>query len=460
METDIREKRTTKSEELKALDRRYIWHPFTQMQDWLKEDFLIIERGKGSYLYDTCGRKYLDGVSSLWVNVHGHRKRQLDQAIQRQLNKVAHSTFLGLSNVPAILLAQDLVEAAPAGLNKVFYSDNGSTAVEIAIKMAFQYWQAKGDRRTGFISFRNAYHGDSLGAVSVGGMDLFHQIFKPLLFPVHQAAAPYCYRCPLGQTWPSCFLACLIPFENLLKEKAGEIAAVILEPEVQGAAGMITQPEGFVRAVRELCSRHNVLLILDEVATGFGRTGKMFACGHSGVSPDLMAVAKGLTGGYLPLAATFATDEIYRAFLGKYEELKTFFHGHTYTANPLACEVARENLRLLREENLLLQVEEKSQLLTELLKPLSDRDPVGEIRQKGLMVGIELVANRETREEIPLQEKAGIRVILEARRRGAILRPLGNVIVIMPPLSISERDLKKLVQITGAAIGAYQKERQ
>lgn len=430
------------TEELKDLDRKYLWHPFTQMQDWREDDFLIIERGRGSYLFDTEGGKYLDGVSSLWTNVHGHRKKELDRALRKQLRMVAHSTFLGLTNVPAIMLAEELINIAPPGLNKVFYSDNGSTAVEIALKMAFQYWLNLGKKKTTFISFTNAYHGDTIGSVSVGGIDTFHQIFKPLLFPVYHSPSPYCYRCPVGKEYPGCSLSCLDPLEALLKEKSQETAAVILEPEVQGAAGIVTQPKGFVRRVRDLCDRHQALLIFDEVATGFGRTGKMFACEHSGVSPDLMALAKGITGGYLPLAATLVRDEVYNSFLGDYEELKTFFHGHTYTANPLACEVARANIELFKRDNLLARVEERAEQLTEGLRRFGRLKTVGDIRQKGLMTGIELVAERKTRAEIPMKEKAGIKVILKARRLGAIIRPLGNVIVLMPPLSISKLELK------------------
>lgn len=445
------------TDKLRELDRKHLWHPFTQMQDWRENNFLIIERAKGSYLYDTEGKKYLDGVSSLWVNVHGHRKRELDRAIKRQLGLVAHSTFLGLSNVPAIRLAEELVGIAPAGLNKVYYSDNGSTAVEIALKMAYQYWQHRGKKKNTFVTFANAYHGDTIGSVSVGGIDIFHQIFAPLLFPTHRTHSPYCYRCPLGQTYPDCRLACLDQLDGLLGERSEEIAAVILEPEVQGAAGMITQPEGFVRRVRDLCDRYQTLLIFDEVATGFGRTGKMFASEHSGVSPDLLAVAKGITGGYLPLAATLVREEIYEAFLGKYEENKTFFHGHTYTANPLACAVARENIRLLKEDHFLDRVADREYLLAEGLERFKELTSVGQVRQKGLMVGIELVADKNTKEEVPLRDKAGIRVIQQARERGAILRPLGNAIVLMPPLSTSRRELKKLLSIAYLSIRAYER---
>jgi adenosylmethionine-8-amino-7-oxononanoate aminotransferase len=440
------------TERLRAQDRQFLWHPFTQMQDWRRMDFPIIERARGIYLYDTDGNRYLDGVSSLWVNVHGHRKRELDRVLREQLKRVAHTTFLGLSNVPATELASELVAIAPPGLSKVFYSDSGSTAVEIALKMAFQYWSFRGEKRTKFVTFDNAYHGDTIGSVSVGGIDLFHRLFHPLLFPSYRTVGAYCYRCSLSLAPDTCQLACLDHLDRLLAKNAQEVAAVILEPEVQGAAGMLVQPAGYVRKVRDICRKHKVLLIFDEVATGFGRTGKIFAAGHSGVTPDLMALAKGITGGYLPLAATLATNEIYETFLGNYEEFKTFFHGHTYTANPLACAVARENIRLLCREEFLVELEDKVSYLKEGLAGFPGLDLVGDIRQKGLMVGIELVLCRRTKEEIPPARQAGHQVILEARRRGVILRPLGNVVVLMPPLAIRPRELKKLLDVTFAAI--------
>lgn len=449
------------TEELRSYDRRYIWHPFTQMQDWTKENFLVIHKGKGGYIYDTDGNRYIDGVSSLWVTVHGHRKKEIDNAIKKQLLNIAHSTFLGLSNIPAVLLAKHLVDITPKGLNKVFYSDNGSTACEIALKMAFQYWQQKGEtKRKRFISFENAYHGDTIGSVSLGGIDLFHKIYRPLLFKTYSTYSPYCYRCPLKMEFPDCGTACLEKLENLLKAKGGEIAGVMLEPEIQGAAGMITQPEGFVKKVSEICKKYDVLLIFDEVATGFGRTGKMFACEHSGVTPDIMALSKGITGGYLPLAATIVKDKIYKAFLGRYEEFKTFFHGHSYTANPLASAAALENINLFNKENLLNKISANEKFLKNELKKFERLNIVGDIRQKGLMAGIELVSSKKEKSVIPLKDKAGINVILKARKKGAILRPLGNVIVLMPHLSISEYQLKKLIKITFDSIKEFEKERR
>lgn len=441
--------------QLKDWDRRYLWHPFTQMQEWTQEDPLIIERGKGSYLIDTSGKRYLDGTSSIWVNLHGHRHPILDRAVKQQLNKIAHSTFLGLSNPPAIELARELIRIAPKGLSRVFYSDNGSTAVEIALKMAVQYWQQRrpeaGPKHT-FLHLKLAYHGDTIGAVSVGNIHLFHSRFKPLLFPTLEAEPPYCYRCPLRLTYPSCRMACLEPIEEVLKARHRELAGFVIEPLMQAAAGMVLQPPGYLKQIRELCTKYDVLLIADEVATGFGRTGTMFACDHDGVTPDLMAISKGLTGGYMPLAATLTTDEIYQGFLGTYEEFKTFFHGHSYTGNPLGCAVALANLTIFRQEKTLRRLSSKITLLARWLKPVAAMPHVGEIRQQGMMAGIELVRNKNTRESYPLNAKAGHRVASTARDKGLILRPIGNVLVLIPPLSTSTEELKKMVEIIRKSI--------
>lgn len=440
---------------LEELDKRYIWHPFTQMKDWLDDAPLIIEKGKGSYLIDIYGKKYLDGVSSLWVTVHGHRKKEIDTAVKKQLDKIAHSTLLGLSNVPAIILSEKLIKIAPKGLSKVFYSDSGSTAVEIALKMAFQYWQQKGTEyknKTKFISLYNAYHGDTIGSVSVGGIDLFHQIYKPLLFDTCKIESPYCYRCSLNKTYPDCNLECADYAESVIKKLADNTAALIIEPIVQGAAGMLVASDGYLKKIRELCTKYNILMIADEVATGFGRTGKMFACEHEGVSPDIMAVAKGITGGYLPLAATLATDEIFNAFYGEYKDLKTFFHGHTYTGNPLACAAAIANIDLFKKEKTLQRLQPKIKYFTKRLKEFESLIHVGDIRQKGFMVGIELVKEKGTKEPYLLEEKIGIKVVKEARKHGLIIRPLENVIVLMPPLSIKMEELKRLLDIVYVSI--------
>ncbi len=424
---------------LAADDRRYLWHPFTQQRGWENEEPLIVQRAEGTDLIDTEGRRYIDGVSSLWCNVHGHRHPRIDAAVQAQLESVAHSTMLGLSHPPAIQLARRLVELAPPGLTRVFYSDSGSTATEIALKMAFQYWQQKGGEhrhKTRFVSLKDAYHGDTIGSVSMGGIDLFHSMYNPLLFDT--------YRAEPGD--PS-------HMALILEEHPGQIAAVMMEPLVQGAAGMIVHPEGYLREVRELCDRHGVLLICDEVAVGFGRTGTMFACEHEGVAPDLMCVAKGITGGYVPLAATLASEEIYEGFLGEHEDFRTFFHGHTYTGNPLACAAALATLDVFEEEKTLDHLQPKIELLGRLLEPVAELPMVAEVRRRGFMVGIELGG-------FPLEARMGHQVTLEARRRGAIVRPLGDVVVLMPPLAISEADLERLVVIVWEAIVEATSERE
>ena len=359
--------------DLVAADRAHLWHPFTQQQDWTDESPVIVERAEGTDLIDVDGRRYIDGVSSLWCNVHGHAHPRIDAALREQLGRVGHSTMLGLSHRPAIELAQRLVEIAPPGLNRVFYSDSGSTATEIALKMAFQFWQQRGERRPRFAALKMAYHGDTIGSVSVGGIDLFHSMYRPLLFDTLKAEP--------GD---------LDDMERLLSAHPGEVAAVIMEPLVQGAAGMLVHPEGYLRGVRELCDRHDVLLIADEVATGFGRTGRMFACEHEDVAPDLLCLAKGITGGYLPLAATLASERVYEGFLGEFEEFRTFFHGHTYTGNPLACAAAIASLDVFRDEDTLGELAGKIELLAGLLEPLAAHPAVREIRRVGFMVGIEL----------------------------------------------------------------------
>jgi adenosylmethionine---8-amino-7-oxononanoate aminotransferase len=437
-------------ETLVRWDREHVWHPFTQMQGFVAEEPLIISRGEGVYLYDMEGRRYLDGVSSLWANVHGHRRRELDEALRAQLKQVAHSTLLGIAHPPAIVLARCLAEIAPGGLTRVFFSDNGSTAVEVALKLAFQYWRNRGepDKRL-FLKLANAYHGDTIGAVSVGGMPLFHEIYRPLLFETLEAPAPYCYRC---QHREDCQLQCLDVLEEQVATHHRELAAVILEPLMQGAAGMIPQPAGYLARVREVTRRHRVLLIADEVATGFGRTGRMFACEHEGVTPDLMCLAKGITGGYLPLAATLATAEIYQAFLGDFAEFKAFFHGHTYTGNPLAAAVGLASLEIFVKDRVLEGLAPKIELLSRRLGEFAAHPHVGDIRQRGFMAGIELVQDQATGEPFPVARRTGHQVILAARDQGAILRPLGDVIVLMPPLSITLEELEELCRITFEAI--------
>ena len=442
-------------EQLEQDDKRYVWHPFTPQDEWAAKRPLIIEEGQGSYLIDVSGQWYLDGVSSLWLTVHGHNRPEIKQAIVEQLDRIEHSTFLGLTHRPGIELAKRLTEIAPEGLTRVFYSDTGAAAVEIALKMAYQYWQQRPDgprpAKTKFLCLDNGYHGDTLGAVSVGGIDTFHAAYKPLLFPAYRAASPYSYRLP-GEGPDDCMQACLAAMERMLAEHHEEIAALIMEPLIQGAGGMIAYPEGYTRAAWELAKKYDVLFIADEVATGFGRTGTMFACGREGVQPDLMTVGKGITGGYLPLAATLATERIYEAFLGRPEEGRTFYHGHTYTANPLACAAALASLDLFEQDRVIEGLEAKIDFLRRGLERFWRLDHVGDIRHAGLMAGIELVRDRQTREPYPAADRVGVQVIDEARAHGLILRPLGDVIVLMPPLSAGEGDLQVLLDVTYQAV--------
>jgi len=418
--------------DLQELDRSVLWHPFTQQQGWAGEDFPVIDHADDTTLYDTAGNAYIDGVSSLWCTVHGHRHPAIDLAIKDQLDHVAHSTMLGLTHAPAIRLAQRLVDLAPDGLGRVFYSDSGSTACEVALKMAYQWWHQQGEWwRSGFVCLRDSYHGDTIGSVSVGGIELFHSLYRPLLFDTWQAEPGDADH-----------------MRALLEEHGDRVAAVIVEPLVQGAAGIHVHPDGYLRAVRDLCDEFGVFLICDEVATGFGRTGTMFACEQEGVEPDFMCVAKRLPGGYLPLAATLTTERVYEGFLGAFEQFRTFFHGHTYTGNPLACAAALATLAVFEQERTLERLQPKialfGELLAEEVEPLAT---VAEVRRRGFMAGIQLA-------EFPLAARMGHRVTLEARARGAIVRPLGDTVVLMPPLGIVPGELRRLVEITADAIAA------
>lgn len=435
-------------QKLKQEDKGLIWHPFTQMKDYADEDTLLIERGEGNYLIDSEGNRYLDGVASLWVNIHGHRKKEIDEALKAQIDKIAHTTLLGVASPPSIELARKLVAIAPRGdskepvLKHVFYSDNGSTAVEVALKIAFEYWQLKGRKtKQKFVSFLDAYHGDTLGAVSVGHIELFHEIYRPLLFKTFQAPSPR-------------RADCLEWIEDLFREKSEEIAGCVIEPLMQAAGGMILQPPGFLKKLETLCRQYEILLIADEVATGFGRTGKMFACEHESVRPDLFCIAKGLTAGYLPLAATLATSEIYEAFLGDYAEFKAFFHGHSYTGNALGCAVALANLEVFEKEKVIEGLAPKIEALSKSLSGLAGHAHVKEIRQLGLMAGIELIQEKQSGLAYPAEKRIGHQVILEARKRGVALRPLGPVIVILPPLSISTVEIDFMARVVEDSIDA------
>ena len=439
-----------------SIQRDPIWYPFTQMQEFLDESPLSIASAQGCWLVDEAGNRYLDGVSSLWANVHGHRHPKIDAAVREQLGRVAHSTMLGLTHPGGIELARRLTALAPQGLDRVFYSDSGATAVEIALKMAYQYWQLKGEHaRHLFLKLSEAYHGDTVGAVSLGGMDIFHERFGPLLFETVKVPTPHMYRHPFGELNPEDVRTRYFDESAALIEKYADSAcAFIVEPLVQGAAGMIVHPEGYLAHVRELTRKHGILLIADEVAVGFGRTGKMFACGWEDVSPDLMCLGKGITGGYMPLAATLATEEIFSAFLGDFGELKTFFHGHTYTGNPLACAAALASLEVFTEENTLAPevFGTKADCYARGMERLAGMPHVGSVRFRGLMGGVELVKDKETKEPYRFTDRVGHQVCMRARQHGVILRPLGDVVVLMPALAASIGELDLLFAVTGKAI--------
>ncbi|MFA5292285.1 MAG: adenosylmethionine--8-amino-7-oxononanoate transaminase [Phycisphaerae bacterium] len=434
-----------KTERLIRLDKNYLWHPFTQMKQWLASEPAVIESGDGFYLIDTEGKRYIDGVSSLWCNVHGHRVKKIDDAIREQLDKIAHSTLLGLAQTKSIELAEKLVAIAPKNLQKVFYSDSGATSVEIALKIAYQYYRNKGQKHDKFIALGQSYHGDTIGSVSVGGIELFHSIFKPMLFDTFFVPSPFPYR--FDGTAEECRQFTLDKIEKLLKKYSENIAAVIVEPLVQGAAGIIVHPNGFLQGVRELTKKYNVFLIADEVATGFGRTGKMFACENEGVEPDIMCLAKGIIGGYLPLAATLTTQEVFDAFLGNADEFKTFYHGHTYTGNALACAAAIASLELFEENKIIESLPAKIALIADYLEKMARLPFIGDVRQYGLMAGIEIVKDKKTKESFDYEKLIGAKVCSAMRPKGAMMRPLSDVIVLMPPVAIDLDTLQKLLDI-------------
>jgi adenosylmethionine-8-amino-7-oxononanoate aminotransferase len=445
---------TLDREQLEAWDRRHVWHAFTQMAEY---EPLLIERAEGCTLYDIDGRAYLDGVSSLWCNLHGHRHPKLDAALVAQAGKIAHTTSLGTSNSTTIELARRLTELAPAGLEHVFFSDNGATAVEVALKMAFQYWRQCSEPRpekSRYVALGDAYHGDTIGSVSVGGVARFHAMFAPLLFEVDRLPAPNPYRPPAGVASDQLLAHSLAQLEALLARDHERIAAMVIEPLVQCAAGMIMHPPGYLRGVRELTQKYDVLLIADEVAVGFGRTGKLFACEHEQVAPDFLCLAKGLTAGYLPAAATLTTERVWSAFLGDYASGKQFFHGHTYGGNPLACAVALASLDIFEQERTLESLQAKIEHLAARLERLRQHPHVGDARQRGLIAGIELVTDRESKRPFPFQERCGWKVCQTAREAGVLLRPLGDILVVMPPLSITLEELDRVMDAIELGLGA------
>lgn len=439
---------------LHSTDRRHVWHPFTPHSVYADEHPLMVVAAEGHWLIDADGSRYLDGVASLWCNLFGHRRSEIDAAITAQLGRFAHSTFLGNASAPAVELAGRLTALAPAGLERVFFSDNGSTAVEVAMKMAYQFWQQTGNsadrRRTRFVTLGGAYHGDTVGAVSLGGIELFHEVYRPLLFPTLQAPQPYCYRCPLGLERDSCGVACAAAAERLIAEHADEIAAVVIEPGVQGAAGMVTQPDGFAARIAAAARDVGALVIVDEVAVGFGRSGRMFASEVEQLTPDFLCLAKGLTGGYLPMAATLTTERIFAGFLGRPEEGRTFYHGHTYTGNALAAAAAHATLDIL--PGVLDTLPATVAHFAERAERLRTLPHVGDVRRYGLALGVELVAEVASREPWPSSRRTGMRVCTEAKRRGVFLRPIGDVVIVMPPLTITTAELDLIFDALEAGI--------
>lgn len=447
---------------LARLDHQYIWHPFTQMRDWLRSEPIVIQSGRGAVLRDVRGREFLDANSSIWTNLHGHNHPAINAAIARQLKKIAHSSALGFANEPASLLAQKLVEAANSRLKKVFFSDDGSTALEVALKLSYEFSRrVKKIKAPKFLSLDGAYHGDTVGAVSLGHVNLFHKAYGGLLFKSDKVMSPYCYRCPFNRAKPEradardyrkCHWECVGKVEQKFtsqKKKGNPFAAFVFEPLIQGAAGMIPQPQGWLHRASKIAQSHGALLIADEVMTGFGRTGvaknSLFACQRENVQPDFSCLAKGLTGGYLPMAATLTTQNVFNAFLGEYHEFKTFFHGHSYTGNQLGAAAGLASLEILQSRQSIkarARLEENLRAGLQSLWPLPN---VGDIRQVGLVAGIELVKNWRTREPFDLRERAGIRVCEAMTARGVLTRPIGNVIVLMPPYCTTPSQLEKMI---------------
>jgi adenosylmethionine-8-amino-7-oxononanoate aminotransferase len=434
-------------------DLKYIWHPYTQMKDCRRFPPILIEKARGAKLFDNKGNFYYDTISSWWCNIHGHNHPKIKKAVKKQLDKLEHVLFAGFTHQSAIRLAEKLISITPKNLTKIFFSDNGSTAVETALKMSFQYWRNVGNRKkTKFVSLDYAYHGDTIGAMSVSGVDLFNKIYTPFFFPSFKAPSPYCYRCPMERRYPACGIECIKPLEALLKKRHREIAGLILEPLVMAAGGMIIYPKEYLKKASRLADKYNIHLILDEVATGFGRTGKMFACEHAGVRPDFMCLSKGITSGYLPLGATLTTERIYGAFYADYDERKTFYHGHTFTANPLSCEAAAAGLRIFKEEKTLHRAGKLIPIFHEALEGFRKLDFVGDARYIGMIGAIELVRDKAKKKPFNRAKRVGLKIYEEGLKRKIILRPLGNVIYLYPPLSVKRTELAFILEKTAEII--------
>jgi adenosylmethionine-8-amino-7-oxononanoate aminotransferase len=438
-------------------DLQYIWHPCSQMKDY--EDFppIVIERGKGAYLYDIDGKSYLDAVSSWWVNLFGHSNDRINAAIRQQLEKIEHVIFANFSHKKAIELAEEIIRITPQGLSKVFFADNGSSAVEAALKLSFHYHQQTGhSRKTRFASITDAYHGETLGALSVGDLDLYSKIYQPLLLNTFKATGPDCYRCPYGKCRENCAAECFESLEKIVLQHHKEICGVIIEPLVQCAAGMKIYPPLYLKKLRKICTSHSIHFIADEIAVGFGRTGKMFACEHAGVSPDIMCLSKGITAGYMPLSQVVVTDEIYQAFYGDYKELKAFMHSHSYTGNALACAAACESLTIFKDEDVLAKNEIKAKMIADKVKKFAYSHPhVGEYRHLGMIGALELVADKRTRKPFDWQKRVGYSIYKIALEKGVLLRPLGNVIYFMPPYVVEEEDIDLMIRVAFESINKY-----
>lgn len=439
--------------EILRLDRNHVWHPCTQQKDHETLPPIPIERGEGVYLIDASGKRYIDGVSSWWVNLFGHSHPRLNRALAAQSEKIAHHIFAGFTHEPAVELSRRLCELAPGKLNKVFFTDNGSSAVEAAMKMSFQFWQQVGKpKKTKFLSLTEAYHGETVGALSVGGCDLYRKIYRPMLLDGFQAQGPDCFRCPYGLHRTTCQAQCFEHLERMLTEEAQNIAAVIIEPLIQGAAGMRIYPPLYLKKLRALCDRNQVHYIADEIAVGFGRTGRMFANEHAGVAPDLMCLSKGITGGYMPLAVVLATDEIYDAFYDDFQSQKAFLHSHSYSGNPLACAVAIEVLKIFDDEKILQSLPEKMALFDDYAPHFEAHPHVGEFRRCGMVAAVEMVREKADKTPYPWQERRGYQAYQKALAKGAVLRPLGNVLYFMPPLTTPAEVLGELLNIAFSVI--------
>lgn len=438
-------------------DFKYIWHPCSQMKDYEELKIIVIERGEGIYLYDTYGNRYLDAISSWWCNLFGHANKRINNAIINQINKIEHVIFANFSNIPAIELSERLVKITPERLEKVFFADNGSAAVEIALKMSFHYHQQIGKtKKQKFVAITDAYHGETLGALSVGDIDIYNKVYRPLMVDTYRVQGPDCYRCNYEKNRDNCNAECFKHMEELLANNHHEISAVIIEPMVQGAAGMKIYSPKYLKSLRVLCDKYDINLIADEIAVGYGRTGKMFACEHAEISPDMMCLSKGLTAGYMPMSVVMTSNKLYNVFYGDYSEYKAFLHSHTYSGNAMGCAVALEVLKIFEEENILNMINKKGKMLNEiLLSELNSHQLIGEIRNIGLINAIELVSNKETKESFPSEKRVGYEIYKIALKKGVVLRPIGNCLYFNPPYIIEEGEMKEMVRVCKESLDEY-----